>query len=440
MNDLRDAALAPKPASTQGRWGPRTWLTLILCWLVAVNLRTVVLGVSPVLPNIQHDLGISNTALGLLTALPVLCMGFLAWPSAAVIARVGGRVGVALGLALLTLGAVLRSVPGNTLSVFAFTLILSIGVTLGQTTLPILVRQWFPARIGLASAVYTNGLVIGETVAVAVTGPVLLRLFGRDAWPATFIAWSVPVAGALLLWLLLAPPAPPLGFAANVARPQTPTPAPPAAPPAQRARATAARAHRPARAWHLGVLLGSGSLVYFGMNAWIPPYDQALGRSAATAGVLATLNAAQLPVSLALMALAQRLVGRRWPFIAAGVVVLAGLAGWLWAPPASGAVWAALLGAASAFVFMLATALPPLLAEPEAVAHLTGMTLSIGYSVAFFGPLLGGSLWDAWHAQPAIVFLPVGVAGIILVALGAALPAGRFATMTQPHESGFQQR
>lgn len=428
MSALRSGAGARAPAN--GRWNLRRWLTLSLCWLVAVNLRTVVLGVSPVLPNIQHDLGISNTVLGLLTALPVLCMGFLAWPSAALIARVGGRIGVALGLALLTVGACLRAVPGNALSVFACTLILSVGVTLGQTTLPILVRQWFPDRIGLASAVYTNGLVIGETLAVAVTGPVLLYVFGRDAWAATFVAWSVPVAAALLLWLLLAPAAPPLGFAANARRADAPI-----ATPATAARATSAdstaSAHRPARAWHLGVLLGSGSLVYFGMNAWIPPYDQALGRSAATAGVLAALNAAQLPVSLALMVLAQRLVGRRWPFIAAGVVVLGGLAGWLWAPAATGAVWAALLGAASAFVFMLATALPPLLAEPEAVAHLTGLTLSIGYSVAFFGPLLGGSLWDVWRAQPNIVFLPVCAAGVILVALGSALPAGRFATTGQ---------
>jgi CP family cyanate transporter-like MFS transporter len=295
----------------------RGWLGLALCWFVGINLRTTLLAVPPVLPLIQRDLHLSYTSIGLLSAIPVISMGLLALPAAALAGRLGGRVTVAGGLLLVAAGAALRVAPLGTISLFAFTVALSVGVTIAQTTLPMLMRQWFPTRIGLASAVYTNGLIMGETVAVVVTGPVLLYLLGRDAWAATFIAWSVPVVVALALWLWLAPPAPPLGFA------RAPVKQPPASPPAPHVVA------RPrVRGWRLGMLMGSGSLIYFGMNAWIPSFNLAVGRAASTPAALAALNAAQLPVSLGLTLVAQRVAGRRWPFVLAGGAC-AGQRGWM---------------------------------------------------------------------------------------------------------------
>ena len=55
--------------------------TYILITLVGFNLRSVLLGVPPVLPLIQHDLGLSYTLTGFLTALPVLVLAVGAWPS-----------------------------------------------------------------------------------------------------------------------------------------------------------------------------------------------------------------------------------------------------------------------------------------------------------------------------------------------------------------------
>jgi MFS transporter, CP family, cyanate transporter len=393
----------------------RVWLLLALCWLVGVNLRTVILAVPPVLPLIQRDLRLSYTATGLIGAIPVLCMGVLAWPSAVLIGRIGGRAAVAAGLALVAVGALLRGVPPVAPALFGFTVVLSVGITLAQTSMPVLVRQWFPARVGLASTVYSNGLVIGEAVAVAVTGPLLLARFGADAWPATFAVWAAAVAVALALWLWFAPPAPPLGFHGAAPRVAS-TAGTPSAP----GTAAPARRGQRVRGWHLGALLGSGSLAYFAANNWIPVYDQALGRATATTA-LAALNAAQLPVSLAVAIFAQRITGRRWPFVLAGAAVLVGLGGWLWAPASSGPLWAAVLGGGSSAVFILGTALPSLMATPGQVARLTGATLGIGYTLAFVGPLLGGGLLDLTHI-PAMAFAPVAAAGVLTLVLGATLP------------------
>src|SRR5262249_12424336 len=136
---------------------------------------------------------------------------------------------------------------------------------------------------------------------------------------------------------------------------------------------------------------------------------------------LAALNGAQLPVSLTMIAFAQRLAGRRWPFIAGGIAITVAIVGWATTPTVLEPLWAGLLGASSAFVFVLGIALPALLARPGEVARLTGATLTLNYGVAFVGPLIGGSLWDL-SGQPLLAFVPVLAAGLILITLGTLLP------------------
>ena len=169
-------------------------------------------------------------------------------------------------------------------------------------------------------------------------------------------------------------------------------------------------------------MLGAGSLIYFGMNGWIASYNQAIHHADLTPAALAILNVAQLPSSLGVTLFAQRLAGRRWPFIAAGVVCTVAIAAWVFTPAPLELFWAALLGGSSALVFTLGIALPPLLAKPDEVARLTGTTISLTYAVAFVGPLIGGQLWDIFHL-PAIAFLPVALASILLIVLGMLLPS-----------------
>ena len=395
-----------------------TWRKVIVCTLITLggfNLRSVILAVPPVLPLIQHDLQLSYAATGLLTALPVLVLGVGAWPSGLLAERIGPRSCVSIGLVLLGAGALLRALQSTALSLFLFTLLLSLGIAVSQTAIPILARRWFPAQIGLVAALFSDGLIIGEAVAAGVTIPIMLRFLGSNAWTGSFVLWGVPVVGLLVLWLWLAPPTP----AKAPVKPFSPesttasTTARSSAPPVKRTRVNGL---------HLGIMLGANSLIYFGMNGWIASYNQAMHYGNLTPLALVTLNAAQLPVSLAVTLIAQQLAGRRWPFIAAGTICTVAITGWVFTPAVLEPFWAALLGGSSALVFTLGIALPPLLASHDQVARLTGTTLSLTYCVAFVGPFIGGALWDLFHL-PAVAFLPVAMASLTLIILGALLPS-----------------
>jgi MFS transporter, CP family, cyanate transporter len=385
-------------------------VTLVL--LVGINLRATILSVPPLLAQIQHDLDLTYTATGLLSALPTLVMGLGAWPAGRIGGRIGGRAAVGWGLAIITVAAVARGLFPAPATLYFFTFAIAAGVALGQTSIPMLARQWFPERIGFISAIFTDGLTLGETVAASATAPLMRVWFGPDAWAAALLMWSVPAALTLMLWLWLAPPAPRVERVALGGGPVS-------AESAASGQAPAAR--RSAGPWLIGGIMGAGSLIYFGMNGWIAPYNQAIGAAAMTPIALFAINAAQLPITIGMTPIAGRLVGRRWPLMTAGAVAVVAVAGWLWTPATLQPLWGALIGGAAAGVFTLSIAMPALYGHDGNVARLTGSSLTISYTAAFAGPFIGGALWDA-TGLPAMALAPVALAAVVLATLPVLLP------------------
>jgi CP family cyanate transporter-like MFS transporter len=381
----------------------RLLTTLGLLWLAGAGLRLTVLAVPPVIPLLHRDLQLSETGIGVLSSLPSLLFAAAAVPGSLLISRVGARHTLVAGLALTALAGASRAVSPDALVLFATTFLMGLGIAVMQPSLPPLARDWLPQRIGFATAVYANGLLMGEILAVSLTLPVVLPLVG-GSWRLNFVAWSVPVLATAVLIGLLAPPA--HAGARSDGRRWWPE-------------------WGNARTWRIGLMLGSVNALYFATNAFLPDYLHRAGHGAQIGRSLTLLNICQLPASFLMLAFADRLTGRRWPFVATGLLCLASVLGVVLMPYAWVPAWSGLLGFSCAFGLVLSLALPPLLAEPDDVHRLSAGMFTISYACAVVVPIVGGMAWDSTGVAAA-AFAPGAVFALLMavLALGLDLPRG----------------
>ncbi|MDQ2745446.1 MAG: MFS transporter [Chloroflexota bacterium] len=366
-------------------------------WLAGSGLRITVLAVPPVLPAIHRTLHLDEAAIGALSGLPVLLLSAGAVFGSLLVARLGARRALISGLSLLALAGALRGAGQNTGILFLMTFAMGVGIAVSQPALPSLVRAWFPAHSALATATYSNGFLIGETLAAALTVPLIFPLLDQR-WPLVLAFWSLPVALTALAVLVFtrheprARDAPPVRWWPD---------------------------WRNALTWRLGLIFGCASLSYFGTNAFVPDYLKATHHAALTTAALTSLNLSQLPASLLTALLPGLLVARRWPLAAAGGVTLLAATGF-----ALGGSWvvvlAGALGFSTALVFVLTMALPPLLADEHDVHRLTAAIFTITYACPFAGSFLGGAIWDA-TGIPVTAFSAVAAAGLLILAMVGGL-------------------
>ncbi len=183
---------------------------------------------------------------------------------------------------------------------------MAFGVAVMQPSLPPLVRAWVPQRVGFATAVYTNGLIIGEILPAALTIPLVLPML-HQSWQWTFVFWAVPV---VVIAAIIA-----------IAAPRTPAAAPTAA-----SRRWMPDFRSP-QIWRIGLLLGSVNATYFALNGFLPDYLTHTGRPDLINAALTALNLGQLPASFLLLASADRMVRTMWSYLVCGVVCLVSRAG-----------------------------------------------------------------------------------------------------------------
>jgi MFS transporter, CP family, cyanate transporter len=385
--------------TSAGRHPLSVWWIGAAIVLVAANLRPAVVGVGPLLAEIQTSEGLSGTAAGVLTALPLLCFGLLA-PLAPVLARrIGIERALLVALVVLCVGFPVRS-SGPIPALYAGTVLLGSAIAIGNVLLPGLIKRDFAHRTGLMTGLYTMAISGGGAIAAGITVP-LARAGGLD-WRAALAAWVVFALLALLCWL-----------------PQLRRAARSTGPPAPRVGGL----WRDPIAWQVTAFMGLQSLGFFAVNAWLPAVLVARGYDAAAAGwLLSTASIVGAIGSLTAPMLATRLPTQRG--IAAGITAVAaiGLLGVLLVPGAElGSV--VLLGLAQGAALGLALTLVALRAPDAAhAAQLSGMAQSVGYVLAAAGPFAVGALHDVTGGWTGPLLL---LLGLLVVQGTAGVLAGR---------------
>jgi CP family cyanate transporter-like MFS transporter len=380
---------------------PGLWILAILA--VAANLRPVITSLPPLVDQIAAGYGLSATAAGALTTLPVVCMGLFAPAAAPLAGRFGESAVLAVAVAVLAAGAGLRAV-GGLVGLYGGTALAGIGIAVAGTLLPSLVRARVPDRIGPVTGLYTAVLIGGAFLAAGLTEPVRGAL---GVPPQVVLAvWALPAVLALVLWMALVHrraggvPSGRVGFP-----------------------------WRSGMAWLGTLFMGLQSLLFYATLAWLAVSYTELGVSTRGAGLLLALfSATQIVTALAMPALAHR-TGDIRPWIAVSVglttVALALVAAVPYAAAAMPWVWAGLLGLGMGGNLSLAlVVLTRMAPSPAAAAAYTGMAFFVGYLLAALGPVAAGALRDATGGFTA-VYATLAVLGVITLAVGLASAGSR---------------
>lgn len=373
-------------------------------WLAGAALRLTVLAVPPIIPLIHLDLHLSETGVGLLTAIPSLLFAVAAVPGAALIAHWGAVPTLVAGLILTATASALRGAATSATLLYATTFFMAVGIAVMQPALPRCVRDWLPDRIGFGTAVYSNGWLVGEILSVSLTIPYVLPLV-HASWRLSLAAWSLPVLLTSAVVAGLAPAS--RGHAA---------------PGSVRTRRWWPDWRSPLL-WRLGLILGCGNSVYFCTNFFLPDYLQHTGRAELIGTALTALNVCQIPSSLLLLAFAEHLTRSRWSYLVCGLLSVAGVLGFVLTPGAWVVAWSGVLGFSSSALLVLMLALPPLLSRLEDVHRVSAGMFTISYACAVVVPFLSGLVWDL-TGVPATGLLPIALCGVGIVAFSLTLPLG----------------
>ena len=378
-----------------------------LLWLAGLAMRMTLLVVPPVIPLIHEDLRMSETQIGLLIGLPLALFAVAAVPGSLLIARGGAKLAVILGMVITAFAGGLRGAAVDVWTLYAATIATGFGIAIMQPGMPTLVREWLPSRIGLATVVYSSGMVVGAILPPVLTIPFILPLVG-GSWRLNFLVWAVPAVLISAVFLLLSPKE------------------------THRSRAATAAIGalwwpdwRNPLIWLLGFTFGSNNSPFFAANAFLGDYLASRDQADLLGPALASLNGAQLVALVLLFLVVGRLQRRAWPFLLFGPLMLAGFLGLIvMTSPLAVLVCTGLIGISTVMTMTPILALPPLLAAPADVARTAAGMLTISYTCAIVIPTICGALWDV-TGKPWIVFVPLCLCAIALTVLGAIVSRRR---------------
>jgi len=370
----------------------RTGLLLAL-FLGALALRPQIVGIGPLLPEIQEDLSLSHAVAGLLGTIPVLCMGLFAPPAPHLAARLGSRRAIALCLLFIGGFGLARALAPPAVAVILLTFGIGIGIGFAGALMPVAVKERFPDRPAFATGVYTIGINLGSAISSAVAVPVAAAAGG---WRASFAAFSGVTLALVVVWLLQT---------AREPVHNRPEARPPRLP------------FRSGVAWMLVLLFGLLGVIFYGLNSWLPDSYVERGWSEDTAGaLLAVFNLCALPGSLVISWLADHIGSRRLWFATSAGLMLAGLLGVVLLP-GPGFLWVAMIGLANGALFTLVMTLPLDVSDrPAEVGAVAGLMLGAGYCVSAIAPFALGAVRDATGNFSDTLWVVAAAAAVLVIA------------------------
>ncbi|WP_223462046.1 MFS transporter [Pseudomonas sp. GL-RE-19] len=375
-------------SDTKTKW--HAILLVVGILFIAVNLRAPFTGIAPVLPLIQSDFGLSNSAVGLLTSLPLLAFAAFSPISASVARKFGLERTLFGALVVISLGILLRS-AASTWALYAGTMLIGTGIALGNVLLPGLIKRDFSTKV--ASMIGAYSITMGA--AGAVGSAVIIPLTQAWGWHSALSLLVAAPLFALVLWL----PQLKKHGRVKLSAPK---------------KSAAVAVWQSPLAWQVTLFMGLNAMPFYVAVGWLPTILMDHGISATQAGTVhGTLQLTTAIPGLMLAATLRRLKDQKLAAVTVSLLVALSLIGLIYAPDLA-MLWAALLGFGSGASMMLGLTFIGLRTKNAGdTVALSGMAQCVGYLMAATGPLLLGKLhdWTGGWTAPLLITSAIAVAG-----------------------------
>lgn len=363
----------------------RKTLLVLGILLIAINLRTPITTLGPLVGTIRNDLHFSGTLAGFLTTLPLLAFAAISPFVSKWSRKYGVELVLFLALISITLGNLIR--PLGNISILLFgTLLIGIGIAAGNVLIPSVIKKEFPFKLGLMTGVYSIFMNLIAATASGLATPIARnKHFG---WQGTLWLFGTISIIALIVWSLQL-------------------------------------RHNRMEKKNTKNLHAAHKSIWKSPVAWLPNILAEQGIDLVTGGiVLSILQFSVMPITFIMPIIAGKMKNQIFLVILTTVLWLIGLGGIMMETGnlVIVIIAAILYGIAGGSAFSLSMMFFSLRTRTaQQSADLSGMAQSIGYLIAAICPTLFGALHD-WSGSYAVTMWLL-VAVVILLfffGLGAA--------------------
>ncbi|CAK1692398.1 MFS transporter [Vibrio crassostreae] len=373
---------------------------------LSLNLRGPFTSLAPVLSQVMEGLSLNSSAAGFLTALPLLTFALFSPLVTKISQRIGLEPSLLLALVLITTGITLRSF-GAIPTLYIGTVMIGLGIAIGNVLLPVVVKISFPTRIATVTSLYIFTMGIGSTLGSSLMVPFSeLTLFTLTGWQLALLMNLVFPLLALMIWL----PKITKRSSSKSTKQNEENPVP------------MKKMIKSGVAWQVTLALGLNSFTFYSLAGWLPQILNDLGYSEIDAGyIYGFLQFSTMVPGLLLLPFLGKSNNQRWLITLCTSSVFIGLIGLLYLPDFA-IFWVGLFGLANCSTFIIALSFVGLrTSNSSQAASLSGMAQGIGYALAATGPTLVGklhALTDSWSV-PILLIAGVAFACTIFAALAA---------------------
>lgn len=363
------------------------YLLLIGVVVVASTLRAPLTAIGPMITAIGDALDLPKALLGMLTTIPLIMFGLVS-PFVARLSRsIGMSAALMIGMFILLCGLFIRIIP-NIPMLLTGTVLVGIGIAIGNVILPSFVKWRFPEKMGLMTGVFAATMNMTAGIGGGLSVP--LSRINNGGYQYSLGFWILFSIAGILLWMPQLRYNPKLSVTASK-RP----------------------VYKSKLAIAIALMMGFQSMNFYSTVTWFPDILMSYGVDQEAAGYYLMLNQfAQLPMTFLMPVIAMKMKNQRPLVYLFTGLFLIGFSALLVNEPIFIMIAMIATGLAGGAAFSLCMLFFSLRARTtEEAIELSGFSQSVGYFIAAIGPVLLGYLHEVFnsHTPSYIIFFVITI-------------------------------